>query len=178
MTSFAEVWAGLQQAGKPLPYVLIDCAGIDGGESRIPHDAFSELECLFTGDLAIELANVGPYLGRLRSYAPEVGAAVEVLLNLEVALLVTLQDVVGNQPEVSFSELHRHLRKFNVVYEASGKPLFFRYYDPRVLFDVLTVLDPEQLNAFFGPIDTLTLMDKQNRLKRCFRLSAKLEVQD
>ena len=90
MTSFADIWAGLQQAGKSTHYLLIDCAGIDGGESRIPHDAFSELECLFTGDLAIELANVGPYLGRLKSYEPEVKAVVEGMLSAQVALLVTL----------------------------------------------------------------------------------------
>ena len=177
MTSFADIWRGLQQAGKPTPYVLIDCAGIDGGESRIPHDAFTELECLFTGDLAIELANVGPYLGRLKSYEPEVKAAVEDMLNGQVAMLVTLQDAMDEQAEITFSQLHRHFRKFNVVYDPSGKPLFFRYYDPRVLLDVMSVLEPEQLNAFFGPVDALVLIDRESQVKRCFRQAGKLEIQ-
>ncbi len=53
--------------------------------------------------------------------------------------------------------LHRHFRKFNVVYGPEGKPLFFRYYDPRVIVDVLKVLDEQQLKAFFGPVDRMLL---------------------
>lgn len=176
MSSFADIWGSLQQAGKPTPYLLIDCAGIDGGESRIPHHVFSELECLFTGDLAIELANVGPYLGRLKSYEPEVKAAVEDMLNVQVAMLVTLQDATDEQAEITFSQLHRHFRKFNVVYDPSGKPLFFRYYDPRVLIDVLAELNAEQLEAFFGPVGMLVLVDHSGVATSCARQGGKLVV--
>lgn len=160
MASFESIWAGLQQAGIPLPYMLIDCAGLDGGEARIPREAFAELESLFTGELAVELANVGPYLGRLKSYAPEVQAVVHDLVEKQVGILVVLQVAGAEQPEVRFSQLHRHFRKFNVVYDPAGKPLFFRYYDPRVLIDVLSVLAPEQLDEFFGPIQSLDLHDE------------------
>ena len=176
MTSFADTWGGLQQAGKPTPYLLIDCAGIDGGESRIPHDAFSEIECLFTGDLAIELANVGPYLGRLKSYELQVKAAVEDMLNGQVAILVTLQDAAEGQAEITFSQLHRHFRKFNVVYDPSGKPLFFRYYDPRVLHDVLAVLNSKQLDAFFGPVNSLVFMDRRDQAARWVNQGGKCAV--
>ena len=178
MTSFADIWGSLQQAGKPTPYVLIDCAGIDGGEPRIPHDAFSELECLFTGDLAIELANVGPYLGRLKSYEPEVKAVVEDMLNGQVALLVMLQEVTDEQAEITFSQLHRHFRKFNVVYDPSGKPLFFRYYDSRLMVDVLNMLEPDQRNAFFGPIASFVLAREPAKLVRCFRRGGEVAVAD
>lgn len=177
MTSFADIWAGLQQSGQPPPYLLIDCAGIDGGEARIPREIFAELECLFTGDLAIELANVGPYLGRLVSYDSAVKAAVEDLLIAQVAMLVTLQDTADRQDDITFSQLHRHFRKFNVVYDPAGKPLFFRYYDSRVLFDALNVLETEQANAFFGPVDAVLVIDPEGWVKRCFRRAGKLEIQ-
>lgn len=176
MTSFADIWTGLQQGGRPPAYLLLDCAGIDGGETRIPREVFSELECLFTGDLAIELANVGPYLGRLASYDPHVQAAVESLLGEHVAMLVTLQLTADGQADVTFSQLHRHLRKFNVVYDPAGKPLFFRYYDPRVLVDVLQVLGAAQLDAFFGPIETLVLVDSLGVTTRCQRQAGMLAV--
>lgn len=176
MTSLAEIWGSLEKAGKPTPYMLIDCAGIDGGEFRIPREAFSELECLFTGDLAVELANVGPYLGRVKSYAPDVKAVVEELLSEQVALLVTLQDLKDEQENIAFSEVHRHFRKFNVVYGPEGDPLFFRYYDPRVLLDVLTALDGTQLEAFFGPTDTLVFLDRSSQVTRCYRQAGKLLV--
>lgn len=177
MRSFADIWAGLQQGSQPPPYLLLDCAGIDGGEAHIPHDVFAELECLFSGDLATELANVGPYLGRLASYEPGVKAIVEDLLIAQVATLVTLQATADGQADITFSQLHRHFRKFNVVYDPAGKPLFFRYYDPRVLIDVLSGFEAEQLNAFFGPVDAMLVIDPERQVKRCFRQAGKLEIQ-
>lgn len=176
MASFASIWSSLEQAGHPPPFMLIDCAGIDGGQARIPKEAFSELECLFTGDLAIELANVGPYLARLKSYEPEVRDVAEELLGQHVALLVVLPATDIEQTEITFSQMHRHFRKFNVVYDPSGKPLFFRYYDPRVLVDVLAALKADQLDAFFGSSETLVLMDQSGQATRCRRDGGTLTV--
>jgi hypothetical protein len=53
---------------------------------------------------------------------------------------------------MSFAELHRHLRKFNVVYGPDGQALFFRYFDSRALPGVLETLDPSQLVSFFAPL--------------------------
>jgi hypothetical protein len=167
MASFADIWSGLQQAGKPLPYMLVDCAGIEGGQSRIPADIFSELECLFTGDLAVELADVGPYLGRINSFHASVAATVEELLTRQVGMLVVLQDVPADMGEPTFSQVHRHFRKLNVVYGPDGNPLFFRYYDPRVVVDVLQVMDAQQLQAFFGPVDKVVLVDQAGRAVQC-----------
>lgn len=176
MTTFANFWLGLKQTAQAAPYLLIDCAGIEGGEARIPKSVFTELECLFTGDLADELADVGPYLGRLTGLSDEVGAVVEDLLDRQVALLVTLGETARPEDEVTFAQLHRHFRKFNVVYGADSAPLFFRYYDPRVLPDVLGVLDEKQLKAFFGPIDSLVLAQHPANVVRCFRRGAELAV--
>lgn len=164
MTTFANFWSSLKQTTEAAPYLLIDCAGINGGEPRIPKSVFTELECLFTGDLAEELADVGPYLGRLVALSDEVGAVVKDMLEQQVASLVLLQDAERPEDEVTFGQLHRHFRKFNVVYGPDGAPLFFRYYDPRVLPDVLGVLDEQQLKAFFGPIDKLSFADRSGQI--------------
>ena len=178
MASFADIWSGLQQAGKPLPFLLIDCAGIEGGEARIPKHIFSELECLFTGDLAEELADVGPYLGRLNSFHSAVADTVKDLLSRHVGMLVVLQDPPPDMAEITFSQLHRHFRKLNVVYGPTGNPLFFRYYDPRVVVDVLKVLDAKQLEAFFGPIDSLVLATHDGNVLQCQRRADALAVLD
>jgi hypothetical protein len=169
MASFTDIWFGLQQAGKPTPYLLIDCAGIEGGEARLPKHIFSELECLFTGDLAIELADVGPYLGRLQSFGPDVASAVEDLLSRHVGMLVVLEDNSPDQAVITFSQLHRHFRKFNVVYGPESKPLFFRYYDPRAVVDVLKVFDTKQLDVFYGPVTTFVFFDQTGQAVRCQR---------
>ncbi|CAN5317089.1 hypothetical protein BH11PSE10_BH11PSE10_13440 [soil metagenome] len=170
--AFSEVWEALRQSGKPPPYLLIDCAGIEGGEQNLPKPIFDELECLFTGDLAEELADVGPYLGRLANYAPETMQAVHALLLAQVGILV-LPAAKENPLEApdAFSVLHRHFRKFNVVYEKSGKPLFFRYYDSRIFKLILSVLTASQLTAFFGVVDQFLVIDETDRLAR-FGISA------
>jgi hypothetical protein len=158
MATFTEIWSSLQESGQPPPYLLIDCAGIEGGADRIPKHIFSELECLFTGDLAIELADVGPYLGSLKSFGSEIFNEVEDLLTRSIGILVVLNATLPEGTDRSFSQLHRHFRKFNVVYGPAGKPLFFRYYDPRTVGDVLKVLDAKQLDDFFGIVSTFVLI--------------------
>ena len=176
MPAFSEIWSQLKQPGQPAPYMLIDCAGVEGGAERLPRDFFDEFECLFTGDLAEELEDVAPYLGRLGSLAPEAQAVVEDLLARHLGILVTLPLPVGSDEPPSFSQVHRHFRKFNVVYGPEGKPLFFRYYDPRVIVDVLKVLDEEQLKAFFGPVDRMLLTQADGVLVNCAVAAGKLLV--
>ena len=91
-------------------------------------------------------------------------------------MLVVLPLAAGDEAP-TFSQLHRHFRKFNVVYDPDGKPLFFRYYDPRVIVEVLSVLEPQQLDAFFGPVESLVLVDGEARTVRCYRQGGRLAVQ-
>jgi hypothetical protein len=53
------------------------------------------------------------------------------------------------------------------VYGPESKPLFFRYYDPRVIVGVLKVLDATQLEVFYGPVSTLILFDQNEQAVRC-----------
>lgn len=173
MPSFDELWASLRDSDYVEPFMLIDCAGVEGGRGGLPDASFTELESLFTGDLAIELADVGPYLGRLCSFDDAVARISADMLAHHVGMLVLVPDG-KNLP--TFAQLHRHFRKFNVVYDPSGKPLFFRYYDPRVIVDVLSVLNAKQVEDFFGPIDALVLIGSDGQLTRCSRQDGALVV--
>lgn len=161
MPSFSDFWNRWKDAGDPTPYVLLDCAGFEGGAAALPRNVCSELECLFTGDLAVELADVGPYLGRLDSFDDSVRAIVEDLLRAHLAIVVVV-DKQGEE-DMTFPMVHRHFRKHNVVYGPSGEPLFFRYYDPRALMEVLPVLEQAQLEAFFGPAQLMVMFAVDGR---------------
>jgi hypothetical protein len=176
MPTYQELWTRLRQPGAMPPYLLIDCAGIEGGAARLPRTVFSEFDCLFTGDLADELEDVAPYLGRLKGWDAEVQAVVEDLLRHRVATLVTLRPPLESAEPPSFAQVHRHLRKFNVVYAPDGKPLFWRYYDPRVVIDVLKVLDGKQLEAFFGPMELLCVAAGEAGVALCSRAAGQLVV--
>jgi hypothetical protein len=159
MTEFDDWWKRLEADDVPLPYLLIDCSGFEGGAAELPREVFSELECLFTGQLAEELADVGGYLGRVVSWRH--GAQVLDLLERQLASVLVMPEPEPGQQQPSFAQVHRHLRKFNVVYGPDDKPLFWRYCDPRVLGDVLGVLDAQQLAAFFGQADSLVWVGGQ-----------------
>ena len=170
--AFWNLWRDLKQKVHSAPYLLIDCAGIEGGRQRLPAQAFARLESLFAGDLADELADMGPYLGQLVALTDEVGTVVLDLLDRRVAVLVVMPVMPVQAPSapdldlthLTFSQLHRHLRKFNVIYNPDSSPLYFRYYDPRVLEDVLRVMLAPQVNELFGPIDTLVLVNEFRHL--------------
>ena len=50
-------------------------------------------------------------------------------------------------------QLRRHFRELLVVNDHRGRRLMFRYYDPRVLQVYLPSCRPDELRAFFGPVD-------------------------
>ena len=165
--SFWNFWRDFTRNGQSAPYLLIDCAGIEGGRQRLPAQIFNRLESLFSGDLADELAEVGPYLGQLTNVSDEVGAVVLDLLDRRIAVLLVLQEQPEPRVALGFSQLHSHLRKFNVIYGPESSPLYFRYFDPRVLDDVLRVMQAPQLTEFFGPIHKLALVNEFNQLTLC-----------
>lgn len=59
------------------------------------------------------------------------------------------------------AELYKHLRKFLTVKTESGRSLYFRFYDPRVLRIFLPTCDAAQIREFFGgAIDYFVVEDE------------------
>lgn len=54
----------------------------------------------------------------------------------------------------SIDELARHIARYLVGPGENGRPVFWRYYDPRVLSLTLAVCDPAQRAALLGPAAT------------------------
>lgn len=112
--------------------------------------------CLYQGASAEQLSNVAPYLfisWPNRQAAP-------TLLDWLFA------DGWGNAwgifalsratPDV----LYHHFRRFLMVRTEAGQPLYFRFYDPRVLRRFLPTCNPAQLTDFFGPIRYFLVEDE------------------
>ncbi|MBK8962552.1 MAG: DUF4123 domain-containing protein [Candidatus Competibacteraceae bacterium] len=103
-----------------------------------------EAECLFRGEQNLEMAQVAPYLVRL----PPDAAFTEWLLregwgkHWGIFIL----------SKADLRELRMHLRTFLKVYGPDLKPLYFRYYDPRVLRVYLPTCNARELQTVFGPV--------------------------
>lgn len=129
-----------------------------------------EFVCLYRGELKPDLAEVAPYLVRLES-------------GTEIAEWI-LSKGWGNHwgifaiAEADLQAMRQHLRRFLTVYDEDGKPLLFRFYDPRVMRVYLPTCNAEDLGAIFGPVASYVLEDESsNVLLRFQSVSEQLVIQ-
>lgn len=125
-------------------YAILDGASVP----RLPQTLEQmevESECLFRGELDPELALVAPYLAVVQ----QPGHPFTDWL---------LQEGWGQHwgvfavSKADFRNLRMHLRAFLKVYGPDLKPLYFRYYDPRVLRVYLPTCDEQESRTVFGPV--------------------------
>lgn len=57
--------------------------------------------------------------------------------------------------DLPFEALYGHLRKFLIVETEAFKPLYFRFYDPRVIRLFLPTCTTVQLQTFLGPLELI-----------------------
>lgn len=124
-------------------YVIMDGASVDGLLDRLC-EYTPEFECLYRGELAPDLAEVAPYLVRL-----ERGSA---FTDWVVSSSWGKHWGVFPVSRADLPAMRRHFRGFLKVHDSEGKPLLFRYYDPRVLRVYLPTCSGKELEAIFGPV--------------------------
>jgi hypothetical protein len=111
-----------------------------------------KFECLFRGALEPDMAEVAPYLVRVEPGTPFATWLLESGWGNHCCIYAA--------SAAGLDEVKRHLRAILVVHDPSGKPLYFRFYDPRVLRKFAPVCKPEDLDALFGPIRAFLLEDE------------------
>jgi hypothetical protein len=102
---------------------------------------------LFRGEQARELATVAPYLVHLLRDDP----FTEWLFTYGWGNNWGI--TIESSAALSMGELRRHFQSFIMVYDPVGKPLFFRYYDPRVFRVYLPTCNESELKTVFGPVN-------------------------
>jgi len=105
----------------------------------------SQYQILYEGVSAEDLVNFGPYLVELPDPSELLHTIVEQGWGKNWGIFLKTQ-----QP---FQEVREHLRRFLMVDLPSGKRAYFRFYDPRVMRQVLTEFNLGEAKQFFGPID-------------------------
>jgi Domain of unknown function (DUF4123) len=100
--------------------------------------------CLLPGELDPELAQTAPYLAQFQAQS----AFAELFLTQGLGNHWGILATSG----ADLRTLRMHLRKFLSVWDPDGRPLYFRYYDPRVLRLYLPTCNGEELRTLFGPV--------------------------
>lgn len=59
--------------------------------------------------------------------------------------------------KANFISLRAHFRQYNwLTVSSQEKPVFFRYFDPRILWELLDILEDTQIKSFLGSITSIT----------------------
>lgn len=98
---------------------------------------------LYRGDAEEVYADIAPYLVHVDS---------EALLEWILAYSVTEGWGILLSSAEPLDVVRRHLRQFLRVLDPQGTPMYFRFYDPRVLPRFLPTCSADQLNQLQGPL--------------------------
>jgi len=122
--------------------------------------------CLYLGEAATNYGDKAPYL-----------------LRVDAALAATLGDRASDPAwgcfvvsANGFEAVRRHLRGWLTVSSPQGEAWLFRFWDPRLLPVFLRASQPDELNAFFGPIDAFAVTDPAGDAFAAWRDTATIAV--
>lgn len=132
-------------------YSILDAARADVIYPKLLDSDVRKI-CLFHGAKADELATVAPYLVHLKRD----DSFTDWLMNhgWGKSWGIFLQSFA------TLDELQRHFRKFLMVYDEEGAPLYFRFYDPRVLRVYLPTCNAAEIKTVFGPVESFVVEEE------------------
>ena len=117
--------------------------------------------CLYRGELSPDIVYVAPYLVQL---LPETD-----FTNWLLAECWGESWGIFAQTQLSLTGMRKHFRSLLTVYDETGKPLLFRYYDPRVFLTYVPICNAAELELFFGGVkyyfaesDDATVLQRYN----------------
>jgi len=131
-------------------YVILDGASVPGLLKKL-FVAKEEWVSLYRGELEPDLAQVAPYLVKLREQSELTDWILEEGWGKHWGIFVITQ--------TGLEALRRHFRKFLRVKDSEGKVLYFRYYDPRVLNVYLPTCNSVEIQTVYGPVKSYIAED-------------------
>ena len=136
-------------------YAVLDGAAIPGWPQPL-HDFAIDAVCLYRGTLIPELAAVAPYQVALERGSPFTDWLLREGWGRHWGIFVVTRS--------DWRTLREHLCALTLVYDPDYQPLYFRYYDPRVLRVYLPTCAADELQALFGPATRLLCEDEEGAL--------------
>jgi hypothetical protein len=141
----SQVWQSADGDPSLQLYAILDAARDTRIHSRLAESG-TEAVSLFRGDKARELADVAPYLVPL--HREDIFTDWFFTYGWGNSWGIMIESAAG------LKELGRHFQGFIMVYDPKGKPLYFRYYDPRVFRIYLPTCNESELKIVFGPVNS------------------------
>ena len=140
----------LREPSAATHYAVLDAAVLDGLLFQLHALGAKQYACLLAGEVEPDVAHVAPYLARLDATSPLL-PWLEQRLDLPWGYLV--------ESPLALDLLQRRLRCFSEVRNGDGEPLLFRFWDPRVLREMRSILTPAQSTEFTRGVLRLCIVD-------------------
>jgi len=129
-------------------FAILDGASVRELREKL-HQLRPEFECLYRGELEPDMAEVAPYLIRLEPKSEFTNWVLEQGWGKHWGIFACTR--------ADLHTIRQHLRRFLTVHDESGKPMYFRFYDPRVLRVYLPTCNASELAEFFGPVENFVM---------------------
>ncbi len=150
-------------------YILLDAARM--AEEFDETDKFNSKNlCLLNARGEECLKSVSPYLFNIDKNSDFQKWIVKRGLGLSWGIFV--------ESKLGMEDLHRHFRKLLLTGAESKEGAYFRVFDPRVLRFYLPACDPENLNAFFGPVQKFICEDEDSSFVLIFSFNGNQLVKE
>lgn len=125
-------------------YAVLDGASVPDLPVKL-HEMKALNICLYRGELAPDIVYVAPYLVHLIPGTD--------FTNWLLAECWGKHWGIFAQTRLSITGMRKHFRSLLIAYDETGKPLLFRYYDPRVFLTYLPTCTNQEAETFFGTIN-------------------------
>jgi len=148
-----HIWRNTEENPFLNIYAILDAARDERIYARLIESDMTDA-CLFSGGRAKELATVAPYFIHLNPDDELTQWLFETGWGKSWGIFV--------ESTADFEDLKRHFQSLVTVYDEAGKPLFFRYYDPRVLRVYLPTCNESELKQVFGQVSQYFFEDENS----------------
>lgn len=126
---------------------------------QLLEESIDPFASLYDGEAGRALDAVAPYLVHLQPSS-------QLLDRLVLEGWTDAWGIFLESP-ASFTAIRRHLRQFlKVEAEGTARPVFFRYYDPRVFSDFAELVSPSQRAALLTTVTAVLYEDGDQKLRR------------
>lgn len=139
-------------------FVVLDGALIPELRMKI-YEMKPVYHCLFSGELEPDMAEVAPYMVRLLPNTPFTEWVLAECWGKNWGIFAQTRETV--------IEMRKHFSSLITVYDETGMPMTFRYYDPRVWRKFLPTCKSQEVKTLFGKVDTFFVEseDKQSLIR-------------
>lgn len=141
-------------------YAVLDGASVDGLRMKL-YETAPPYYCLFRGELTPDVEEVAPYVVGLIPDSPFTDWVLSESFGKHWGIFAMSPN--------SITEMRRHFRSLVRVYDEDGKPMYFRFYDPRVFQTFLPTCNASELKTFFGKVDVF-LAEGEDSVMSAFQL--------